>query len=219
MQRLFAAASPVTVILLSMNETYNYDSGRDDKYCYPGTSVLKNKLHITSQEELLAMERQLTMVRYFELEKKGVTGDFSLKHLCQIHKALFGDLYDWAGKIRDVNIAKGTYFCFYPYIEENFAMLYRQLKKENCLKDIRDVPTMANRLAYYLGEINMIHPFREGNGRAQRQYLEQLCKNGGTFELQFSHCSYEQMRLASIDAAMCRYEKMEEAIKACLVDK
>ncbi|SFQ51086.1 cell filamentation protein [Lachnospiraceae bacterium XBB1006] len=201
-----------------MDDRYNYDSGRDDKYCYPGTSVLKNKLNITEQAELTDIERQITMVRYFDLERQGVTGDFSLNHLCQIHRYLFSDLYDWAGKIRDVNIAKGTYFCFYPYIVDNFETVYRQLRKENYLLDIRDVSTMANRLAFFLGEINMIHPFREGNGRAQRMYLEQLCRFNGEFDLQFSHCTYEQMRDASIDAAVCQYGKMEEVLKQCLVD-
>jgi cell filamentation protein len=69
------------------------------------------------------------------------------------------------------------------FIESQFDDLYCKLKKENFLADITDKEEMSERLAYYLGEINMIHPFREGNGRTQRIYIEQLCLNNGRFEI------------------------------------
>ena len=72
------------------------------------------------------------------------------------------------------------------FIESQFDDLYRKLKKENFLADITDKEEMSERLAYYLGEINMIHPFREGNGRTQRIYIEQLCLNNGRFCLLYT---------------------------------
>lgn len=154
-----------------------YEDKGDTEYCYPGTNILKNKLNIQNLERLHEAERDYSSIRQVELYKQGISGDFSLKHLCSIHKQLFQDIYPWAGKIRTVDISKGTIFCLVQFIENQFTWIYQQLKKENFLKDITDKIEMANRLAYYLGEINMIHPFREGNGRTQRIYIEQLCIN------------------------------------------
>ena len=162
---------------------YFYEDEQDAKYCYPGTNVLKNELDIRDLDTLHEAERDYSAVRQAELVGQGVTGDFSFKHLCSIHKHLFSDVYSWAGKTRTVDISKGTVFCLVQFIESQFDDLYRKLKKENFLADITDKEEMSERLAYYLGEINMIHPFREGNGRTQRIYIEQLCLNNGRFEI------------------------------------
>ena len=140
---------------------YFYDDEQDAKYCYPGTNVLKNKLDIKDLDTLHEAERDYSAVRQAELVGQGVTGDFSFKHLCSIHKHLFSDVYSWTGKTTTVDISKGTVFCLVQFIESQFDDLYRKLKKENFLADITDKEEMSERLAYYLGEINMIHPFRE----------------------------------------------------------
>ena len=142
---------------------YFYDDEQDAKYCYPGTNVLKNKLDIRDLDTLHEAERDYSAVRQAELVGQGVTGDFSFRHLCSIHKHLFSDVYSWAGKTRTVDISKGTVFCLVQFIESQFDDLYCKLKKENFLADITDKEEMSERLAYYLGEINMIHPFRDGN--------------------------------------------------------
>ena len=140
-----------------------------------------------------------------------------MKHLCSIHRQLFQDIYSWAGELRTVDISKGTIFCLVPFIEEQFAFLYRKLRKENFLKDITDQKEMAEKLAYYLGEINMIHPFREGNGRTQRIYIEQLCMNNGRFEIDFTEVSKEEMISASVRSAKSDNDLLEELIYKCLI--
>jgi cell filamentation protein len=137
---------------------YFYDDEGDKKYCYPGTNVLKNKLDIRDLDILHQAERDYSSVRQVELVKKGVTGDFSMKHLCSIHKQLFQDIYTWAGKTRTVDISKGTVFCLAQFIDSQFEDMYCKLKRENFLKDITDKKEMSARLAYYLGELNMIRP-------------------------------------------------------------
>ena len=72
---------------------YFYDDEQDAKYCYPGTNVLKNKLDIRDLATLYEAERDYSAVRQAELVGQGVTGDFSFKHLCSIHKHLFSDVY------------------------------------------------------------------------------------------------------------------------------
>ena len=109
---------------------YFYEDEQDAKYCYPGINVLKNKLDIRDLDTLHEAERDYSAVRQAELVGQGVTGDFSFKHLCSIHKHLFSDVYSWAGKTRTVDISKGTVFCLVQFIESQFDDLYRKLKKE-----------------------------------------------------------------------------------------
>lgn len=92
-----------------------------------------------------------------------------------------------------------------------------KLKRENFLLDISDKTNMCMRLAFYLGEINMIHPFREGNGRTQRIYIEQLCLNNGRFEIDFSEISKEEMLEASIKSATVSNRMLESLIDKCLI--
>ena len=189
---------------------YFYEDEQDAKYCYPGTNVLKNKLDIRDLDTLHEAERDYSAVRQAELVGQGVTGDFSFKHLCSIHRHLFSDVYSWAGKTRTVDISKGTVFCLVQFIESQFDDLYRKLEKENFLADITDKEEMSERLAYYLGEINMIHPFREGNGRTQRIYIEQLCLNNGRFEIDFTDVSKEEMIAASVRSANASNDMLEK---------
>ena len=196
---------------------YFYDDEQDAKYCYPGTNVLKNKLDIRDLDRLHEAERDFSSVRQAELSNMGVTGDFSFKHLCSIHKQLFQDVYSWAGKTRTVDISKGTIFCLVQFIESQFDDLYRKLKKENFLADISDEKEMGKRLAFYLGELNMIHPFREGNGRTQRIFIEQLCLNNGRFEIDFTEITKEEMIVASVRSANASNDMLEDLIEKCLI--
>ena len=197
---------------------YFYDDKQDAKYCYSGTNILKNKLDIRDADILHEAERDYSSVRQAELANKGVTGDFSFKHLCSIHKQLFQDIYSWAGKPRTVDISKGTIFCLVQFIETQFNDFYRNLKKENFLADITDKKEMSIRLAYYLGELNMIHPFREGNGRTQRIYIEQLCQNNGRFEIDFTEVTKEEMISASARSANASNDLLEALIYKCLIE-
>lgn len=195
---------------------YFYDDEADTKYCYPDTNVLKNKLDIRDLDTLHMAERDYSSVRQTELMMQGVTGDFSFKHLRSIHRQLFQDVYSWAGKTRTVDISKGTMFCLVQFIEMQFEDLYCKLKKENYLMDITDKKEMSSRLAFYLGEINMIHPFREGNGRTQRIYIEQLCMNNGRFDIDFTEVTQDEMICASVASANCSNEQLEKLFSKCL---
>ncbi len=164
-------------------------------------------------------ERDYSSVRQTELMMQGVTGDFSFKHLCSIHKQLFQDIYTWAGKTRTVDISKGTVFCLVQFIEMQFEDLYRKLKKENFLKDITDKAEMSERLAFYLCELNMIHPFREGNGRTQRIYIEQLCLNNGRFDIDFTEATKDEMISASVASVNDSNDQLEALLLKCIQNK
>ena len=197
---------------------YFYEDSEDRKYCYPGTHILKNKLDLRDADALHEKERAICLIREAEMESMRVTGNFSLKHLQSIHKHLFQDIYSWAGKIRTVDIAKGNSFCRVQYIAEMFDDLYTRLKSDNLLKDINDRKAMIEKIAFYLSEVNAIHPFREGNGRTQRMYFRQMCVYNGRFRLDFSNATREEMRQASIQSFACKYDAMERLINKCLVE-
>jgi len=78
----------------------------DITYCYTNSDILKNKYEIHDKAELLKAETTMTSARLLELQKQPVKGKFDFKHLQKIHKYIFQDIYDWAGKTRTVNIGK-----------------------------------------------------------------------------------------------------------------
>ncbi|OOF56777.1 Fic/DOC family protein [Rodentibacter myodis] len=174
--------------------------------------VLVNKKGIKEQKELDRVERTVSYMRAIELENNPIKGKFNLAHLKAIHKHLFGDIYAWAGKIRDGYLQKGgqDFVMGYRIIPEA-DKLFTQLKKEQFLKNT-EPEKIAERLAYYMGEINAIHPFREGNGRTQRVFIAQLAKEVG-YELNFQNVTQEQMIEASIQAHRLNYKPLEQIIR------
>lgn len=96
----------------------------DTKYCYPDSDVLVNKLDIRDPNKLQIFERKLIMLRLLELIDKPIEGKFDLKHLQAIHAYIFQDVYDWEGKIRTVDIAKGNTFCNVRFISSQADVIF-----------------------------------------------------------------------------------------------
>jgi cell filamentation protein len=167
----------------------------NDPYADPATGVLRNKLGLSTSAELEAAEREITQAALILLRDSPVAPAYDLRHLCAIHHRIFGDIYDWAGQLRTIAIAKGSWFCLPQYIESSAADIFRALHGERHLHGLpRDAST--ERLAYYLGEVNAIHPFREGNGRAQRAFFEQLAGDAG-YILAWQHLDADRNVAAS----------------------
>jgi cell filamentation protein len=167
----------------------------EDPYADPVTGVLRNKLGLSVTGELEAAEREITHAALIFLKEAPVQPTWDLGHLRAIHRRIFGDIYDWAGQLRTVAIAKGSWFCLPRYIESSAAEIFRALHDENLLRGLsRNVFT--ERLAYYFGEVNAVHPFREGNGRNQRAFFEQLAGEAG-FILDWQHLDADRNIAAS----------------------
>lgn len=198
-----------------MDYSYEYDG--DTKYCYPGTAVLRNKLGITDSDKFDQAERSITFLRMLIIDEIPIEGNFDLNHLKSIHKFIFQDIFDWAGELRTVNISKGTMFCNYNYLIDNAGKLFNELKSEDYLCNL-DYDQMVERVAYYLGEINAIHPFREGNGRTQRKFMQLLVSKVG-YELDFSAISDVEMIEASSDAFLHDHTKMIQIIARSLTKR
>jgi cell filamentation protein len=148
----------------------------DDPYVYPGTKTLRNILGITDSKLLDQAERNLVTDR---LSQRIPRGKFDLAHLRAIHRHLFQDVYDWAGELRTVEIFKGgNQFQFRQYIHTGMADVHRRLSRAGFLKGL-PASEFAREAGVIIGDINYIHPFREGNGRTQAQYLKQLAEQAG----------------------------------------
>lgn len=185
-------------------KNYSYDYEWDVEYCYPDSNVLINKLNITNNDDLSVAEREITSIKLAYAKQNRIKGNFDLKHMQKIHKFLFEDIYSWAGKLRHVNISKGNQFCLAQNLERYAEDVFLKLKAENYLVNSENVP---ERLAYYLSEINVLHPFREGNGRTQRLFIEYLALNAG-YRVDFSDVTPEEMIIASAESFACNYEKI-----------
>ncbi len=152
-----------------------------DPYLDPSSGVLKNRLDIADAIVLEQAEAAFVAARSYELSRSPLKGRFDLAHLQAIHRCLFGDLYEWAGQLRTVDISKaGSRFAHHAQIESAAAGIFEQLAKENYLTGLGPEAFSA-RAAYYLGELNALHPFREGNGRAQREFISHLAHAQGYY--------------------------------------
>ncbi len=174
-----------------MDYDYTYGFDWDNEYCYPNSDILKNKLNIKDKTNLNIAERELTSLRLAEIEVNQVKGIFDLKHLQDIHKYIFQDIYSWAGEIRNVNISKNNVFCYSINIFSYGELLFKKLKEENYLLTTEE-SCIYDRFSYYMSEINALHPFREGNGRAQRVFISGLGRAAG-YEIDFKQVSNAEM--------------------------
>lgn len=184
-----------------------------DPYVYPGTTVLRNKLSITDGPALAQREGELIFARTLQLGKRPVKGRFDLAHLRAIHRRLFQDVYSWAGEIRTVAISKGnTLFALPQYIEPYGNQLFAGLDSEGQLKGLGH-DDFARRAAYYFGEINALHPFREGNGRTQREFMAQLAREA-RYVLDWTRVDREALVEASIRSANGDNTPLEAMLRA-----
>ncbi|MCU5771843.1 putative adenosine monophosphate-protein transferase Fic [Erwiniaceae bacterium BAC15a-03b] len=148
-----------------------------DPYFWQDIRVLKNRLQIREAHRLQQAELELSALRAATIEL-GVPG-LGFPHLRALHRTLFQDLYDWAGELRQIDIyMDDTPFCHFEYIEKEGNALMAALEAEKGLADLPPDQFIA-RMAHYYCEINMLHPFRDGNGRAQRLFFEQLALHAG----------------------------------------
>lgn len=155
-----------------------YGTGQDLVYCYPNSDVLKNILGITDQSKLNNAEVEFSQYRLARFQYPALH-EFSLDTWKNIHFFLFQDIYEWAGETRTVKISKGdTLFAMPNQIDQYGNYLFGQLKKEKFLCGL-ERQTFVRRLAYHFGELNALHPFREGNGRSQRLLFELIALNAG----------------------------------------
>lgn len=169
-----------------------------DLYVYPGTRVLRNIPGIRDDATLRDFEYEQTKLRIEELRENPIPGKFDLEHLKAIHAHVFQDVYEWAGKIRTVNISKnGDAFAQPAFIESSAKQISAAIAEENNLQGL-EKPKFVERLAQHYADWNALHPFREGNGRVTRELIGQIARQAG-YELDQTRIdnSKEQWNIAA----------------------
>jgi cell filamentation protein len=183
-------------------------------YKYPDSNVLRNKFGITDPVLLERRERQFVTAR---IESGTPKGNFDLPHLQNIHRHLFQDVYTWAGEIRKVDMHKGG-SQFHPCerIEVGMADVHKRLSQQQYLKQLQQ-SDFAKEAAEYIGDVNRLHPFREGNGRTQLQYLKQLGEQAG-HSIDLSRFKRESWIRASKEANQFKTDRMADCIQKSITD-
>lgn len=172
--------------------------------------ALKNKLGITDAAKLAREEEKISKRKAVELFQDGVLDTFEIgkfSGLAKIHKFLFGDINDFAGNIRDVNLAKGN-FRFAP-------VMYL----EPALKNIDNMPqTTFDEIIEKYVEMNIAHPFREGNGRSTRIWLDQMLKKELELVIDWSKVEKDDYLLA-MERSPIKDVEIKVLLKDALTDK
>ena len=187
---------------------------RNSIYCYKDSDVLVNKFDIHDNKKLEEIERKIVLAKLYELRQNHQIGNFDISHFVGIHRFLFEDIYPFAGLFRNENIAKENFsFAEWEYIEEQLKKLLDKLKEENYLQEL-DRNTFIKRLSYYMAELNVLHPFREGNGRTIREFIRQLAYKNG-YVLNLKNINPKDMLYACIRSVVDTTQ-LENIISECL---
>ena len=199
-----------------------------DPYCYPGSNVLRNKFDIRDEEELKATEARVAAVALFALQDEPVPGPLDEDWFKATHRAIFGALYDWAGEYREnVGMMKKSratgYVVTYggsQFVPGEMSRIFEELAAEDYLGGL-DKVQFAERLAYFYGEVDATHPFRDGNSRTLRQFSADIAGAAG-YELDWEPTGRSKVSIddlyAARDLAFTRreYGPLTEIIRANL---
>ena len=167
----------------------------EDPNCYPKTDTLINLLDIKTNTELEEAELEITSFRLEQFSPK--FNNLTFEYLKHIHQYLFQDIYACAGQVRAVDISKGdTRFCTAVNIEREATKQFKKLNKLNNLKGLSK-EEFGKCIADFFCEINVVHPFRDGNGRALRLFCEVLAVQAG-FEISWKGVSKDAWMEANI---------------------
>lgn len=172
--------------------------------------ILDNKLGIKNSSELAKKEEEITKKKAKELYENNILDSFEIgtfKGLSQIHKYLFSDIYDFAEKVRDVNIAKGN-FRFAPFMYLSEALKNIDKMKENTFDEI---------IEKYV-EMNIAHPFRKGNGRSTRIWLDLILKKNLKMCINWSKVDKDDYLLA-MERSPIKDIEIKFLLKNALTDK
>ena len=176
---------------------YSIESSGD--HCYPGTSVLVNKLGIQNQAQLDENETLIVGVKTLQFELAPFPEPLDFNYYKRLHQFLFDGLYDWAGTVRSIDLSKRhTRFCAASEIESLAERMFARVEQ---MDYFRGLPRedFINELTDFYASVNYLHPFREGNGRAQRLYFRQLVQRAG-YKLDFASVDSDRMMIATIHA-------------------
>ena len=195
----------------------NYIAVDDEQSLYEGTKCLVNYFNIRDRELLRQTERFFVNVRTAELFASPLNMHLSFSYLQALHSNFFGDLYPSAGEIRNVQASKSKEFCRPDHIERMAEDIFQKLSADNFLKNQTDRDDFINDLAFYMGESEALHPFREGNGRVIRFFFYELIREAG-HDVEWSEADPDRMLEGSIAAIDGDYQPLVDVFEEILID-
>lgn len=150
----------------------------NSKYTYKGTDILKNKLGIKDEKLLEEYETRIVAFRIATINSTKLPKGYTPERLKFIHKYLFGEVFEFAGQYREENITKDNFrFSEYEYIEDNIKRIFSSIN----IDEMKKMPfnEFVKKISYIMTELNVLHPFREGNGRTIRELVREICFDCG----------------------------------------
>ena len=152
------------------------------------------------QDALDEAEKIIVTLRAVEIENDENSGPFSFEFYCKLHERLYCDIYDWAGSLRTIDLAKkGTNFYPAEQLQNLGTALFARLQKNGEFCNLSKEEYICQ-IAEFYHDLNMLHPFREGNGRTQRLFFTLLLRKAG-YQIDFSRCDADALMMATIYAA------------------
>lgn len=196
-------------------EAYHYDDP-DNQYTYPDSSVLRNKFNIKDSEKLIEKEYQLVKMKSLDLFLSPIKV-FSMIDVSKIHFKLFSELYEWAGKYRKVNISKQGK-AFMAMQSFNTGEQYMNDLIKNYYDNAQTFEQISSKLAVILDNLNYMHPYREGNGRTQREVVRVLALEKG-YELLINVDGEDEVYKQYMDGTVYSDVKLLEQLIRSLLEK
>ncbi len=183
-----------------------------DPYCYKGTLVLKNRLGLRDQTLLDLFEAEATAQRFLEPLP---VGQFDVRHYRAVRRHIFSGVYRWAGQFRTVRISKGgSAFCYPEHICAEMDRVFGEFLAADCLQGAQRDAFVAG-VSHLLAELNAVHPFRDGNGRAQLAFLALIADTAGR-TLHLDRLIPERFLAAMIESFYGREQALVEQIDGLL---
>ena len=162
-------------------------------YFVAGDEILENKLGIVDPDDFKVAEQEIVTSKSADVLSEAPKA-FGPGYLLHIHKVLFDDIYDFAGKIRTVDIAKpdaSAPFAYVQFLEAESKRIFEELANKSYFKGL-DARTFIQEITNLAAQLNALHPFREGNGRVIRLFLIMLADNAG-YLLDYSQVSADEL--------------------------
>lgn len=179
----------------------------NSRYTYENSDVIRNKMNIKDEETLKKFETKIVAFKLSAINFSKIKRNFTENHFKAIHKYLFYEVYDFAGEYRNENITKENFrFSEYEYIEENIKKIFEKIDVNN-LKN-KNFDELISFISEIMTDLNVLHPFREGNGRTIREFIRELLDECG-YEVDFLNVDYNLILRASILAVIDDKEQIK----------
>ena len=184
--------------------------------CYEGTFCLINKFGIKDEDILKELEASVTLAKISRIENDLVEFPITPEGYKSIHRFIFEDIYDWAGEYRKVNISKkGTKFADHESIERLMNSCFERLRSFDNFKESSRTD-YVKRIADLYQTLNMIHPFREGNGRTERVFISRFVRLQGHYA-DFSRVDEDELMISTVQAAGGVLDNLERVISQIII--